>query len=113
MVRFILFRLLALAGMAAAVATDSASAQQLPPIATGVSVQGRRTLYVNAFFAEAGEQIQSGLKWRGFRAHKDANGAPPPIAESSPAGPGLLLQTGTYAGPRFFGVPPPAERLGN
>jgi len=102
---------LALAGMAAAVAIDSASAQQLPPIATGVSVQGRRTLYVNAFFAEPGEQIRSGLHWRVFRTHNDASGTLPLIAESSQAAPSFLLESGTYAVTVSYGLAAATKRI--
>jgi hypothetical protein len=73
--------------------------------------QGRRTLYVSAYFSEGGEAVPSGVKWRVFRARNDETGKMPLIAESDQAEPSFLLEPGVYIVHAAYGLAAATRRV--
>ena len=116
-------RIFALAALVVLVAPVLAQAQTKsgPDGAAAAAVAGapaaeitsapKRALYVSAYFADAGEQVKSGLKWRIFRAKNDESGSMPLVSESQSAAPSFLLEPGVYIVHCAYGLAAATRRV--
>ncbi len=84
----------------------AAPAQQLQPAGPE-----KKSLYVSALFAEHGEAIRTGMKWRVFLAKSDDSGQMPIVAQSDAAAPVFSLEPGVYIVHGAYGLAAATRRV--